>query len=127
MNFSKVTVSSVLAASTIKPPSSSITEYPLLLSLHIASNQSSTSTSSSSSSAPSIHSSSIPQLANIVDDDDMFAKVRLSESDWDVRIKDKGCMKDALPSNTYMRSHILPIGPHGEERYYYNLTAIPVD
>ena len=36
-------------------------------------------------------------------------------------------MKDALPSNTYMRSHIPPIGPHGEEQYYYNLTAIAVD
>ena len=78
MNFSKVTVNSVLAASTIKPPSSSITESPLLLSSHITSNQSSTSTSSSFSYVPSIHPSGIPPLANIVDDDDMFAKVRLS-------------------------------------------------
>ena len=36
-------------------------------------------------------------------------------------------MKDALPSNTYTKSHIPPIGPHGEEQYYYNLTAIAVD
>ena len=70
--------------------------------------------------------SSIPSILPIAaatanaDNDDLFTKVWLSESKWDLRLQDQGCAKDALPINTHRRLHNPPIGPH----LYYSIVKI---
>ena len=61
------------------------------------------------------------------DDNDPFRTIRIVDTEWDQRLQDVGCAKDALPSKTYKRGQIPPIGPHGMELYYYNLAAIAID
>ena len=124
---------------------------PLLLSPYIAHNRSAMSLSSESSRSVSIvhtefsRSESVIPIAVYVapiaavitivappanaakDEDEIFSKVRLYEDDWNVRLQDSGCTKDALPSNTYRRSHIPGMGPLGMEMYYYHLTSSAVD
>ena len=46
---------------------------------------------------------------------------------WNSRIQDIGCKKALLSARTYQRAQIPPIGPEGDELYYYDLSCIAID
>ena len=96
-------------------------------SLSSQSSISATSILSESSPGTTINSAAITHPNATINDESDFSKVRISDDEWNVRLQDPGCTKDALASNTYRRSHIPGIGPLGMEVYYYHLTSIAVD
>ena len=53
--------------------------------------------------------------------------VILEDSVRNERIQDVGCKEVELPKRRYRLAKILSVGPAGNEKYYFNLTAIAVD
>ena len=73
----------------------------------------------------------IPILANptppLTNTASNFCTHLIDDKVWNSRIQDVGCVKDKLPSKTYLRGQIPPIGPEGDELYYYHLSCIAID
>ena len=62
-----------------------------------------------------------------VADDNGYASVKILDTEWNIRLQDKGCTKAMLPNTHYRRSQIPPIGPEGAQTYYFQLTSIAID
>ena len=74
---------------------------PTSLSSH--SSISATSLLTESSPGTTINSAAITHPNATINDESDFSKVRISDDEWNVRLQDPGCTKDALASNTYRR------------------------
>ena len=59
--------------------------------------------------------------------DDPFSSVRVPDALWTTRLQDKGCSKEMMPAKLYNRAQIPPIGPKGDEIYYFDLTSTAID
>ena len=60
-------------------------------------------------------------------DEYISSLVKFSDEVWLSRIQDKGVSKELLAKKSYKQSQIPPIGPEGEELYYYGLSCIAIN
>ena len=65
-----------------------------------------------------------PPLTNTTSN---FCTQLIYDKVWNSRIQDVGCVKDKLPSKTYLRGQIPHIGPEGDELHYNHISCITVD
>lgn len=112
-------------ASTNQPPSSSYTT-PTYATM---SSTPHTTTDTPPFDAPST-SSTTPTSATAVQDDihhTPISTMTITNYLWNSRLQDKGTTIDLIPKKHYKNYKITPIGPEGQNLYYYGLSCIAID
>ena len=56
-----------------------------------------------------------------------MSSAKFSAVVWNNRIQDRGVSKDIWTKKIYKQYQITPVGPKGEEVYYYGLSCIAID
>ena len=57
----------------------------------------------------------------------VHSSILLEESDFKMRLQDRGCAQSELPKKRYKQAKILSVGPDKHAKFYYGLTSIAID